>query len=72
MYIHNIDPVWINLGFLEIRWYSLAYIFGILAGWWLGKKIIIFRLKTINEPFNIKVFDALVSWLIISIINVGR
>ena len=26
--------------FIEIRWYSLAYIFGILIGWWLGKKII--------------------------------
>ena len=38
MYIHNFDPVIFEIGFLTIRWYSLAYIFGILIGWWLGKK----------------------------------
>ena len=72
MYIHNIDPVLLNLGFLEIRWYSLAYIFGILGGWWLGKKIIIFRFNKSNTSFDIKIFDDLVSWLIISIIIGGR
>ncbi|TCS60898.1 prolipoprotein diacylglyceryl transferase [Varunaivibrio sulfuroxidans] len=29
----NIDPVLVHLGPLAIRWYSLAYIVGILAGW---------------------------------------
>lgn len=34
----GLDPVAIDLGFFKIRWYSLAYITGILAGWWyLGK-----------------------------------
>lgn len=72
MYIHNIDPVLIDLGFLEIRWYSLAYIFGILGGWWLGKKIIFFRSKITNTYLDIKLFDDLISWLIISIILGGR
>ena len=40
MYTHNLDPVLIDFGFLVIRWYSLAYIFGILAGWFYGKKVI--------------------------------
>jgi Prolipoprotein diacylglyceryltransferase len=40
MYIHNLDPIFLDLGFFEIRWYSLAYIIGILSGWWLGKKIL--------------------------------
>ena len=40
MYVHNLDPILFNLGFIAIRWYSLAYIFGILLGWWLGIKII--------------------------------
>ena len=34
MYTHNLDPVLFDLGFLTVRWYSLAYIFGILIGWW--------------------------------------
>ena len=45
MFTHNLDPVLIDLGFMAIRWYSLAYILGILIGWWLGKKIIIEKLK---------------------------
>ena len=32
MYTHNLDPVLFEFGFLVIRWYSLAYIFGILIG----------------------------------------
>ncbi|WOI54631.1 prolipoprotein diacylglyceryl transferase [Parvularcula sp. LCG005] len=30
----DIDPVLLSLGPLQIRWYALAYIAGILAGWW--------------------------------------
>ena len=45
MYIHALNPVLINFGFIEIRWYSLAYIFGILIGWWFANKIIIFKCK---------------------------
>jgi phosphatidylglycerol:prolipoprotein diacylglycerol transferase len=29
-----IDPVLIELGPLQIRWYALAYLGGILLGWW--------------------------------------
>ena len=72
MYTHNLDPVLIDFGLIAIRWYSLAYIFGILIGWWLGKKIIIHILKQINLNFNIKEFDDLITYLIISIIIGGR
>ena len=40
MFTHNFDPVLIDLYIIEIRWYSLAYIVGILAGWIYAKKII--------------------------------
>ena len=30
----HIDPVLIQLGPLVIRWYALAYIAGIVLGWW--------------------------------------
>jgi len=72
MYIHDLNPVLINFGFFEIRWYSLAYIFGILIGWWIAKKIIIFKVKNKNVVFDVKIFDDLVSYIIISIILGGR
>ena len=32
MYTHNLDPILFDFGFMAIRWYSLAYIFGVLLG----------------------------------------
>ena len=72
MYTHNLDPILINFGFLAIRWYSLAYICGILLGWWLGKKIILQKLGNINVKFEIKEFDNLITYLIASILIGGR
>ena len=65
MYIHNLDPVLFDFGFLAIRWYSLSYIFGIILGWIYCKKII--------KDKNISIlFDDLISYLIIGIILGGR
>ena len=72
MYIHNLDPILVDFGFIEIRWYSLAYVFGIIIGWWLGKKIIRHILTNNNLKFELNDFDDLVSYLIISIILGGR
>lgn len=36
----DINPVLIGIGPLEIRWYALAYIAGILAGWWFLTKML--------------------------------
>lgn len=72
MYTHNFDPVLLDFGFLVIRWYSLAYIFGIAIGWWLGKKIISHISNTTNLKFKISDFDDFISYVIISIILGGR
>ena len=72
MYIHNLNPVLINFGFFEIRWYSLAYIFGILIGWWVAKKIIDFKIRNKIVFFDVNFFDDLISYIIISIILGGR
>ena len=68
MYTHNLDPVLFDFGFMAIRWYSLAYIFGILIGWWLGKKIILKKF----DNFSVSEFDNLITYIIISIILGGR
>ena len=52
MYTHNLDPVLFDFGFVVLRWYSLAYILGIIFGWWLGKKIAKKLLSTNNEKWN--------------------
>ncbi len=74
MIVHNFDPVLIDLGIFQIRWYSIAYIFGILLGWAYGKKILS-RVSNINNNFNkIKKtdFDDLILYLIVGIIIGGR
>jgi len=66
MFINNFDPVAIQIFSLEIRWYSLSYIFGILLSWLYCKKILI-------KDKNISLlFDDLISYIIIGIILGGR
>ena len=66
MFINNFDPVAIQFFSLEIRWYSLAYVMGILIGWVLSKKIFI-------SDSNIKEqFDDFITYLIIGIVVGGR
>ena len=72
MYIHDLNPVLINFGIFEIRWYSLAYIFGILIGWWIAKKIIDFKVQNKSIDLDSKTFDDLISYIIFSIIIGGR
>ena len=66
MFINNFDPVAFQFFSLEIRWYSLAYIIGILFGWILSKKIFITD-QNIKEKF-----DDFITYLIIGIIIGGR
>ena len=66
MFINNFDPVAVHIFSFEIRWYSLAYIIGILIGWILGKKIFIKDLQ-IKEKF-----DDFITYLILGIIVGGR
>jgi phosphatidylglycerol:prolipoprotein diacylglycerol transferase len=38
MFYHNIDPVFLSMGSIEIRYYSLVYFFGFLFSWIILKK----------------------------------
>ena len=66
MFINNFDPVAFQIMSFEIRWYSLAYILGIIIGWILCKKILI-KNPDINQKF-----DDYITFLIIGIILGGR
>ncbi len=74
MIVHNFDPVLVDLGLLQIRWYSLAYVFGIIFGWMYANKII--KLTTENK-YNFKQittsqFSDLIIYLLLGIIVGGR
>jgi phosphatidylglycerol---prolipoprotein diacylglyceryl transferase len=66
MFINNFDPVAIQIFSIEIRWYSLAYIAGILLGWVLSKKIFI-SIPSLKEKF-----DDFITYIILGIIIGGR
>tara|TARA_Y100001970_G_C13933576_1_gene699564 strand:+ start:64 stop:846 length:783 start_codon:yes stop_codon:yes gene_type:complete len=66
MFINNFDPVAFQIFTLELRWYSLAYIGGILVGWFLSKQIFISDLKTKEK------FDDYITYLILGVIIGGR
>ena len=65
MFINNFDPVAFNIFSLEIRWYSLSYIFGLVIGWYYCKKIT-------SDKFISNIFDDFISYLVIAIIIGGR
>ena len=66
MFINNFDPVALELFSLEIRWYSLSYIFGIVLAWIYCKKILI------KDEKILSLFDDFVTYIIIGLILGGR
>lgn len=71
----NIDPVALHigpipyLGMLAIRWYSLAYIAGILLGWWYIAKE---HAKRPLTNLTQKALDDVVTWAVIGVVLGGR
>ncbi len=66
MFTNNFDPVAFQILSSEVRWYSLAYIVGILLGWILSKKIFI------QKSYLKEKFDDYITYLILGIIIGGR
>jgi len=67
------DPVIVSIGPFAIRWYALAYIFGILLGWLYARAII--RNETLwggKAPMTVTDYDDFVVWVTLGIILGGR
>ncbi|SHF14599.1 phosphatidylglycerol:prolipoprotein diacylglycerol transferase [Kaistia soli DSM 19436] len=69
-----IDPVLIEIGPFAIRWYALAYIVGILFGWWYAKRLVSEpRLwGASGAPIRPVDLDDFVMWATVGIIVGGR
>jgi phosphatidylglycerol:prolipoprotein diacylglycerol transferase len=67
-YIHDLDPIAIELGPVAIRWYALAYIAGLLIAWRWGMRLAT-RSPYPIEPVHI---DRFLTWAIVAVILGGR
>ncbi|HYZ34877.1 MAG TPA: prolipoprotein diacylglyceryl transferase [Crenalkalicoccus sp.] len=63
-----IDPTLVAIGPFAIRWYALAYIAGIVLGWWLARRLMALppRAATTEQA------DDFVTWATLGIILGGR
>jgi phosphatidylglycerol:prolipoprotein diacylglycerol transferase len=69
----SINPVLFSIGWFAVRWYALAYIVGIIAGWFYARAIIASQ-KFWGGPAPLTVidFDDFVIWITLGIILGGR
>jgi phosphatidylglycerol---prolipoprotein diacylglyceryl transferase len=69
----HIDPVLISIGPLAVRWYALAYIVGIIAGWIYARAIIASpKLWGGPAPLTVTQYDDFIVWITLGIILGGR
>ena len=74
----NIDPIALQIGPLAIRWYALAYIAGIVLGWWGIVRALRQKRLWAHPPFNARPpatedqIGDLVVWATFGVILGGR
>jgi phosphatidylglycerol---prolipoprotein diacylglyceryl transferase len=67
------DPVAIAIGPIVIRWYALAYIFGIVLGWIYARSLLKNeRLWDGQAPISLAQLDDFILWVTVGIILGGR
>ena len=64
----NIDPVALDLGFLQIHWYGLMYLVGIGGAWFLASR----RLHAFDPTWSKEKLSDLVFWVAMGVILGGR
>ena len=64
----GLDPIALDLGFFQLRWYSLAYLAGIALGWWYLLKLI----ERPGAPMARRHADDLVFYAAVGVILGGR
>lgn len=70
----DIEPVWFSIGPLDIRWYALAYVAGIVLGWWYASRLTRDNAvwQPAKPPMTTIQLDDLVLWITLGIILGGR
>ena len=63
-----IDPVALDLGFIQIHWYGLMYVFGFLGGYTLA----LYRIDRGLFPIHREQMSDFLSWIAVGVILGGR
>lgn len=70
----DIDPVAISLGPLSVHWYGLAYVAGILLGWWYARALI--KRPSLwagqHAPVTNAHLDDFLVWIAVGVVAGGR
>ena len=73
MITHNFNPVFIDFGIIQISWYSIAYVLGIILGWVYIKKILISTTKkSSSHSVSVEIFDDIIVYMVLGILIGGR
>ncbi len=69
-----IDPVAVEIGPISIKWYGIAYMAGLLTGWWYIRYLITTPKLWRNgeAPLTLEQSDDLLLWVTLSVIVGGR
>ena len=67
-----IDPVLFSIGPFALRWYALAYIGGIVLGWWYSKRVAARSVSGLSVTIAPRHFDDFVVYATLGIVLGGR
>lgn len=69
----TIDPVAVSIGPLAIRWYALAYIVGLIGGWWYARRLAeqAEHWTGLRQP-RVADIDDLIVWVALGVVLGGR
>ncbi|ENN87909.1 Prolipoprotein diacylglyceryl transferase [Rhizobium freirei PRF 81] len=70
----DIDPIAVSLGPLSIHWYGLAYVAGILLGWFYARRLVDNGKLWLNDtaPMTRQHLDDFILWVALGIVLGGR
>ena len=69
----SIDPVALAIGPITVKWYALAYIAGLIGGWWYARRLVMAdRLWGVVKRPSVTDIDDLVVWVALGVVLGGR